>query len=140
MSITLNDVVSPNNTSVMNANFQKIEDAINNEVVKRVIEAGEANEMHTHSDMNQNKIVNVAEAENPNEVPTYGQLTATEASAGASAVSAAASASSAAGSASVAGEAALYVSDTLEEALALYADYGLISSAVDDEDDYGSIG
>jgi len=74
MSITLNEVVSPNNTSVMNANFQKIEDAINDDVVKRNIEEGEANELHTHLDMNYNKMVNLEDGVNPRDATTIGQL------------------------------------------------------------------
>jgi hypothetical protein len=76
MAIVLNDVVSNNNTSVMNANFAKIEDAINNDLLKREIEDGEANEMRTHLDMNANKQVNLLDGVDPNDAATVGQMEA----------------------------------------------------------------
>jgi len=72
--IVLNDVVSSNNTSVMNANFQKIQDVLNGDVVKRNVEVGEANELNTHLDMNQNRITNLAPGVTANDAATKGQL------------------------------------------------------------------
>jgi len=74
MSIVLNDVVSSNNTSVINSNFTKIEDAINDDLLKREVEVGEANEMRTHLDMNSNRVTNVADGSNPQDVATVSQL------------------------------------------------------------------
>ena len=74
MTIVLNDVVSNNNTSVINTNFTKIEDAINNDLLKREIEIGEANEMRTHLDMNSNRVTNVADGVNPQDAATVAQL------------------------------------------------------------------
>jgi hypothetical protein len=78
MAIVLNNVASPNNTSVINANFQKIEDSINDDLLKREIEVGEANEMRTHFDMNFNKIVNVFDGVDPQDVVTKAQLDVVE--------------------------------------------------------------
>jgi hypothetical protein len=74
MAIVLNDVVSNNNTSVMNANFAKIEDAINEDLLKREIEEGEANEMRTHVDMNFNKMVNMFDGVDPGDATTLRQV------------------------------------------------------------------
>ena len=74
MTIVLNEIVSNNNTSVMNANFAKIEDAINDDLLKREIEVGEANEMRTHFDMNVNKIVNLANGSDPQDAATFVQM------------------------------------------------------------------
>jgi hypothetical protein len=74
MVIVLNDVASPNNTSVINANFQKIEDSINDDLLKRQIEVGEANEMRTTLDMNSNRIVNLADGIDPQDAVTKAQL------------------------------------------------------------------
>lgn len=79
MAIVLNDVASPNNTSVINTNFQKIEDAINDDLLKREVEVGEANEMRTHLDMNSNKLTNLASGTNPQDAATKAQLDAVEA-------------------------------------------------------------
>ena len=61
MAINLHDIGSGYNLANINANFQLIEDFLNNDVLKREIEAGEQNEMRTHLDMNQNVIVNASE-------------------------------------------------------------------------------
>lgn len=74
MAIVLNDVVSNNNTSVINANFTKIEDAINDDLLKREIEVGEANEMRTHFDLNSNKAVNLIDGEDPQDATTLSQV------------------------------------------------------------------
>lgn len=76
MTIVLNDVVSPNNTSVINTNFQKIEDAINDDLLKREIEVGEANEMRTHIDMNSNRMANLASGVDQQDAATISQLQA----------------------------------------------------------------
>lgn len=73
MTIVLNDVVSNNNTSVMNANFQKIEDAINDDLLKREVEQGEANEMRTPLDLNSNRAVNLVDGEDPQDAVTLSQ-------------------------------------------------------------------
>jgi hypothetical protein len=74
VSIVLNNVVSANNTSVMNANFQKIEDAINDDLLKRVIETGESNQMQTHIDMNGNKMTNLVGGTSDSDAVTVGQF------------------------------------------------------------------
>lgn len=74
MAIVLNDVVTPNNTSVVNANFQKIEDAINDDMLKREVEQGEANEMRTILDMNGNKQVNLTDGVDPQDAATVKQM------------------------------------------------------------------
>ena len=61
MAINLHDIGSGYNLANINANFQLIEDFLNNDVLKREIESGEQNEMRTHLDMNQNVIVNASE-------------------------------------------------------------------------------
>lgn len=79
MTIVLNEVVSPNSTSVMNANFSKIEDAINDDLLKREIEVGEANEMRTHLDLNSNKTVNMQDGVDATDGATVGQMEAFQA-------------------------------------------------------------
>lgn len=74
MPIVLNDVVTPNNTSVVNANFTKIQDAINNDLLKRENEQGDANEMRTPLDMNQNKQVNLIDGVDPQDAATVKQM------------------------------------------------------------------
>ena len=61
MAIELLDVGSGYNLANINANFQLIEDFLNNDVLKREIAGGEQNEMRTFLDMNQNVIVNTRE-------------------------------------------------------------------------------
>lgn len=74
MTIVLNDVVSNNNTSVMNANFQKIEDSINDDLLKREVEQGEANEMRTSLDLNSNRAVNLLDGVNAQDAATVSQV------------------------------------------------------------------
>ena len=50
--IELPAVTGSNNTSRINGNFQKIEDALNQEVLYRKGYTGEPNEMETNLDMN----------------------------------------------------------------------------------------
>jgi len=72
--IELEEVGSGYSTSKINSNFQKLEDAINNDVLRREVEYGEANEMRTHLDMNTNRIVNCPDGVDPQDVVTVGQL------------------------------------------------------------------
>lgn len=58
--IELPAVTGSNNTSRINDNFQKIEDALNQEVLYRKGYVGEPNEMGTNLDMNGKQILNVA--------------------------------------------------------------------------------
>ena len=58
--IELPAVTGSNNTSRINDNFQKIEDALNQEVLYRKGYTGEPNEMETNLDMNGKQILNVA--------------------------------------------------------------------------------
>lgn len=72
--IELPAVTGNNNTSRINDNFQKIEDALNQEVLYREGYAGEPNEMETNLDMNGNRILNLPDATSPTEPVTLGQL------------------------------------------------------------------
>lgn len=74
MTIVLNNVASANNTSVINANFQKIEDSINDDLLKRQIDSGEANEMRTSLDLNGNRMVNLAEGVGAQDAVTLSQM------------------------------------------------------------------
>lgn len=58
--IELPAVTGNNNTSRINDNFKKIEDALNQEVLYRNGYVGEPNEMETNLDMNGKEILNVA--------------------------------------------------------------------------------
>lgn len=73
MAIVLNNVESLNNTSVINSNFDKIEDSINDDLLKRQVDGVEANEMRTHLDMNGNRAVNLADGVNPQDAVTVKQ-------------------------------------------------------------------
>ena len=57
--VTLPDITSGYNLSAINSNFQKIEDALNKEVLYRKGYLGEPNEMQTNLDMNGKQILNV---------------------------------------------------------------------------------
>lgn len=72
--IELPAVTGNNNTSRINDNFQKIEDALNQEVLYREGYAGEPNEMETNLDMNGNRILNLPDATSPTEPVTLRQL------------------------------------------------------------------
>lgn len=74
MAILLEDVGSGYNLVKINTNFQLIEDSLNNDVLKREIDVGEDNAMRTHLDMNQNKIVNVGWALEPDDAVPLEQL------------------------------------------------------------------
>lgn len=58
MPLELDDITTGYNLDKIQANFDKIETFLNTKVLKRIINIGEDNIMHTHLDMNQNKIVN----------------------------------------------------------------------------------
>ena len=59
--IVLNDVGSGFNTSTINSNFQKIEDALNNQVLYREGIVGTENAMTTNLDMNGQRIYNLSQ-------------------------------------------------------------------------------
>lgn len=59
--LILEDTASGYNLRKINDNFQRIQNFLNEDVVKREIRAsGETNEMRTPLDMNQNMIVNTS--------------------------------------------------------------------------------
>ena len=76
MAIVLDDVGSGYNLSSINANFQKIEDELNDNVLKREIEVGDANEMRTHLDMNNERGINCALAVDDTDIPNFAQVKA----------------------------------------------------------------
>ena len=99
--ITLNNLTSNYGSQALhNTNNDAIEDALNNKVLYRNNPDGEPNQMSSPIDMNSNKISNIGTAENDNDVPSFGQIKSTEASAQIAAASAQASASAASVSAS----------------------------------------
>lgn len=60
MAIELNPIASGYSTGKINDNFQKVEDELNNNVLRRNgLAAGEANQMEVSLDMNSNDIMNV---------------------------------------------------------------------------------
>lgn len=65
--IELNNVVSGNSASVLNNNFQKIEDDLNNKVLYRSPPPGETNQMNADLDMNNKRIYNLPKPINDNE-------------------------------------------------------------------------
>lgn len=65
--LDLNDIASGYGLSIINDNFQKIEDEFNNKVLYRDNPVGEPNAMDNIIDMNGNKIVNLAAPTNPND-------------------------------------------------------------------------
>lgn len=61
MSLILEDTASGYNLRKINDNFQRIQNFLNEDVVKReILAVGETNEMRTPLDMNQNMIVNTS--------------------------------------------------------------------------------
>jgi hypothetical protein len=74
MTITLNSIASPNNTSVINSNFQKIANAINDDLLKKEVDVGEANQMRCALDMNSNTLANLADGTSPQDAVTKSQL------------------------------------------------------------------
>lgn len=72
--IELPTITSGHNLSTINNNFQKIEDALNEEVLYRKGYTGEPNEMQTNLDMNSNRILNVTTGSGPNDLVTRGYV------------------------------------------------------------------
>lgn len=77
--IELPTITSGYNLSTINNNFQKIEDALNEEVLYRKGYLGEPNEMQTNLDMNGKQILNLPNANQPSQPATYAQLLQVEA-------------------------------------------------------------
>lgn len=74
--IELPSIANPSNVSLMNSNFKKIEDTLNEEVLYRKGYTGEPNEMNTNLDMNGNKILNVSTGSGPSDLATRGYVDA----------------------------------------------------------------
>ena len=74
MALTLLEVGLEGSWSTINSNFALIEEEINQRVLRREITGGEANELRTHLDMNNERAINCADAEGDYDVPTYHQL------------------------------------------------------------------
>lgn len=72
--VELPTITSGYNLSAINNNFQKIEDALNEEVLYRKSYVGEPNEMQTNLDMNGNKILNVITGTGQNDLATRGYV------------------------------------------------------------------
>lgn len=72
--IELPAVTGNNNTSRINDNFKKIEDALNQEVLYRKGYVGEPNEMDTNLDMNSKEILNVRVGTSPGSLVTRGYV------------------------------------------------------------------
>lgn len=72
MAIELNDVKSGYSTPLINDNFQKIEEELNQNVLRRDgLEPGEANEMRVPLDMNSHPILNaITDPDNPDSLVT----------------------------------------------------------------------
>jgi hypothetical protein len=67
MSIELNNIASGYSTPLINDNFQKLEEELNQNVLRRDgLEPGEANEMRVPLDMNSHPILNaITDPDNP---------------------------------------------------------------------------
>lgn len=74
--IVLNDVGSGFNLSKINANFQLIEDELNNKVLYRDNVDGEANQWVDTQDANSQRLINLPNAINPTEPVTLAQFNA----------------------------------------------------------------
>lgn len=72
--IDLDPITSGYNLSKINANFQKIEDELNNKVLYRNSPTGEPNGMSSNLDMNGNKILNVVTGTSPSDLATRGYV------------------------------------------------------------------
>lgn len=72
--IDLDPITSGYNLSKINANFQKVEDELNNKVLYRQIQYGESNEMQTNLDMNGKQIINVATGTSDGALVTKGYV------------------------------------------------------------------
>lgn len=65
--VTLSDVISGFNLSVINDNFEKVEDALQNQVLYRDNPSGEPNSMNTDLDMNGKRIYNLPVPQSDND-------------------------------------------------------------------------
>lgn len=74
MAIELNNVSSGYSTGVINDNFQRVEDELNGNVLRRNgLSPGEANQMNVPLDMNSNLILNaLTDVDNPGSLITVG--------------------------------------------------------------------
>lgn len=72
--IELPTITSGHNLSAINNNFQKIEDALNKEVLYRKNYVGEPNEMQANLDMNSKEILNVSVGASPGSLVTRGYV------------------------------------------------------------------
>ena len=72
--IELPTITSGYNLSTINDNFQKIEDALNKEVLYRKNYVGEPNEMQANLDMNSKEILNVSVGASPGSLVTRGYV------------------------------------------------------------------
>lgn len=72
--IELPTITSGYNLSTINNNFQKIEDALNKEVLYRKNYVGEPNEMQANLDMNSKEILNVSVGSSPGSLVTKGYV------------------------------------------------------------------
>lgn len=72
--IDLDPITSGYNLSKINANFQKVEDELNNKVLYRNSPTGEPNSMSSNLDMNGNKILNVVTGTSPSDLATRGYV------------------------------------------------------------------
>ena len=72
--IDLDPITSGYNLSKINANFQKVEDELNNKVLYRNSPTGEPNSMSSNLDMNGNKILNVVTGASPSDLATRGYV------------------------------------------------------------------
>lgn len=72
--IDLDPITSGYNLSKINANFQKVEDELNNKVLYRNSPTGEPNSMSSNLDMNGNKILNVVTGTGPSDLATRGYV------------------------------------------------------------------
>jgi hypothetical protein len=158
--ITIPDVSGGyNQTTDINTRLQQLEDELNNKVLYRDNPVGQANEVSQDIDMNGQDIVNAKDVQLLNNgvaysvssiIPTVTALAASaQSSANDASLSEAASAQSeanAANSEAIALASEVVVLDgvtRMEQSvgynLADYLDYGLVTEAIVDEDDYGSI-
>lgn len=72
--LVLDEVASGYNLSVLNNNFQKIAQELQDKVLYRDNPTGEPNQMEVNLDLNSNKILNVAAGEVDTDVATLGQV------------------------------------------------------------------
>ena len=73
-NLDLTTISSGFSMSKINSNFELIEDKINDEMLKRVVDSEDDNSMSTNIDMNSNKIVNLEAATISSDAPNLGQV------------------------------------------------------------------